>query len=118
MTTLDELERIATRPQPHKAQWTTDFDAMRRALPDLLKIARAVAKLGTVEPDSFNGQCCPICGRCCERDRSDEPPTEDDPELVRWGKWFDMADARAVAGIKHTEDCGWVLAQKLAGGGA
>lgn len=90
--TLDELEQIATRPQPYKEQWTSDFDTMKRALPELLKIARAVAAR---EPLEYREQgygnsgytACVLCG-----------------------------SAPGLSPTPHKEDCVWVMARKLAGG--
>jgi hypothetical protein len=76
-------------------EWKPEDEALaleaRNALPDLLKIALAVAAKGGVWLDDDQQEF--YCATCGERDCTKES-------------------------LRHAEDCGWVLADKLAGGGA
>jgi hypothetical protein len=85
--------------------------AARNALPDLLKIARAVAKRGPIEPDSYNGLACQFCsGHFDMPEEGFGGPTENDAALTEWENKRAAWEARARAEMQHDPDCVWVIA--------
>jgi hypothetical protein len=98
--------------------------AARNALPELIKIAKAVAKLDTCEPDGGwpMGQACRTCRGfgAYATDLSDAPQPDTGSLEAEWEAYrafLAKRDAEAVAAIQHEGDCAWVAARALLRGG-
>lgn len=97
--------------------------AFRNAAPDLLKIAAAVAALRFPENESGwpLGRYCPVCGKFTGYEGEQPDADEDCAQWTedRWAIHHAAVNAReqaAIDAIKHTDDCAWVIAKRLAEG--
>ena len=145
MSALDELEALLAKATPgpwstgnrsvhgvfYVCSTTTDLAgqgqhdaaliaAARNHLGELLRIARAVAAQGPVEPDTYNGLSCRFC--IARYDMPDngfgDLAAYDDAELDAWQAARDAWEKRAHEEMPHDHDCVYVAARELAGGGA
>lgn len=112
-----------------KAQADAAFiAAARNALPELIKIARAVADMAPVLCEWHNSKGEAACQLCDASEAGpyvsyeDQPPNGDGtPESnAAWDAY--RAKERSlrealITGIEHDRGCAWVAASKMAGGG-
>jgi hypothetical protein len=102
--------------------------ASRNALPDLLRIARAVSEF-SVDIQSWGSERaqaeCIFCG-CTyqgpnpqrkQPQRNGDGSPESDAEWEAYRKDADLAQHELRHGVEHASDCAWEIANRLAWGG-